>query len=468
MKKTIAAPPPAFLRSTPVNSRKNNNLWRMISSILILLCAFFTPWGAGLQQVVSFDLSKIFVYFMVLLILYYLLYISFISYEGLSFPSYFNYYILFVILHTFISYVFIFPEELKFGYTGMVNMQHGFIRLQEAVGIGIARFFLFILFAYSLASLLKNEKQFILLCLAYGAGLAIIIVLGGYVAVAGSKGGRLSGGVLDPNAFGMSAAIAVFLNMFVWTTQNTKVLYKFLSIIFVGFGVIGIFSSGSRGAILGVVIGLLIILMYTPISIKEKGKLAPIVLVGGVTILFFIPRYARQSLSYRLDIQRIQQTRGSNRLDIWTDYLGVFHRYALTGVGLKRSREVIKDTWTSEWGVPHNNYLEVLVEYGLVGLILFIMGLMSLWKRVSYKLKLERKKISNAVILGLFSAWLTISFFLSNLAIRDTWLMLGTIAAYGSLGNKRLVKRNNTKFILAQQECKSKKSLDMVSVSKGI
>ena len=41
-----------------------------VSSILIILSSFFAPWGAGLQKIVNFDLSKIFVGIAILTIVY--------------------------------------------------------------------------------------------------------------------------------------------------------------------------------------------------------------------------------------------------------------------------------------------------------------------------------------------------------------------------------------------------------------
>lgn len=458
-------------RVTPVAlGQKSDFLQRTIPSALIFLCAFFAPWGAGLQQVANFDLSKIFVGFMLLLVLYWLLFISFINYEAPAFPRYFNYYILLVALHTFIGYMFIFPEGLSFGYTGVHYLQGGFIRVQEANGIYVARFFLFALLGYALASLLKNEKQLTGLCLIYGAGLAAVMTLNGYVYMCeGNLGGRLAGGFLNPNAFGTSAAMTIFLNMTVLAMQGVKIRNKILGIIFIGIGVIGVLLSGSRGAMLGVVIGLLVVLKYAP-SIKEKGKLVSMILVAGIMGLYFLPQYARQNMEVRVNVQNMYEGRGANRLDIWTDYLSKFSDYALTGVGLGRSREAIKDVWTVEWGVPHNDYLEVFVEFGIIGLLLFIIGLQMMWKRISswHKIQSESKALLSAAILGLFSAWLVISFFQSNFLFRDTWIVLGVIAAHGSTrqgkvlretrrGERKTLPRFSTKDPFLTAACQGKR-----------
>jgi len=395
---------------------------RTIRFILIILSAFFATWGSGLQKIANFDLSKIFVGLASLLIFYWWL---FVRYKFRVFPRYFNYFILFVFIHTLITYGLIFPEELKFGYMSKIALQNGFIRLQESNGMIIIRFFLFALFGYALASLLKTEKELIGLSLAYGAGLAAVMMIGGYLS-----GIRLCGGVLDPNAFGLSTVIAIFLNMIVLNKQDLKVWIKIISVIFIIFAIIGILWSGSRGAILGAFIGLLVLLIYLS-TIKRRIQIIIGLLMISIIVFLFLPRINRETIKSRVSFEGIQKFQGEERLSLWRDYLGEVHRYAIIGVGMNRSLEVTKNFRIPKQLDPHNNYLETWVEFGIMGFILFILGLYKMWYNIHFK-----KMPMDASILGLFTAWLTISFFMSNFTTRDTWIVLGIAAAYGSMKSK--------------------------------
>ena len=409
---------------------------RAVPSVLIPLCAFFAPWGSGLQQVVNLDLSKIFVGLAILLILYWFL---FVYHKMRSFPHYFNYFILFVTLHTFITYVLIFPRELKFGYTDEIILQNDFIRLQEAKGMIIARFFLFVLFGYALGYFLRNRKRLMSLSLAYGIGLTSVMILGGYRSFDMYEGVlemRLSGGFLDPNAFGLSAVTAVFLNIIVIIELGVKKWNKLFSIIFIGVGMLGIFFSGSRTALFGLFVGLLVLLIYSPHTKKKIQIFAGLLMIASA-IFLFIPHGVRQTIESRTNLEKILESRATGRLDIWGDYLYKVPDYALKGVGMGRSMEVIRDSWTAKWGVPHNNYLLVWIEFGTLGLIFFIAGLWKMWKRVSCHKIQSKKTIKDATILGLFAAWLSISFFLDNFGLRETWIVLGVVVAYGRWNFKK-------------------------------
>ncbi|HDL64983.1 MAG TPA: glycosyltransferase [Proteobacteria bacterium] len=131
----------------------------------------------------------------------------------------------------------------------------------------------------------------------------------------------------------------------------------------------------------------------------------------------------------RITIQALEETQGSKRLDIWPDYIRQFDRYALIGMGLDRSIEAIRDSYTADSShplIPHQTYLQILVEFGFIGLLLFIGGFWQLGKRAAGGPRGER-----AVILGLLAALITYGLAGSLLGERAIWLALGVIAFSG-------------------------------------
>ncbi len=389
-----------------------NKLKFKVSKVLALLAVFFIPWGAGLQKVSSFDLSKIFVVMSALLILSWLLFN-----RKIIFPKWLNIYLLFICFHTFITYVLIFPDDLIFKYVDIMRLREGFVRPVESPGIALFRFFLLILFGYAIASFTDSKRFLTKLCLSYGAGFFCTFALGGYQAA-----GRLSAGFLDPNAFGLSAVVCIFLSAFVLFMPAPK-LYLVMTSVFACTGLLGLFMSGSRGALLGVFIGVLVTILYLPIR-KKVFTFTGCIMLCVITILI-TPSSVLKMAHARTSITLIEKSRGAKRLDIWREYLSNASNYFWCGTGFKRSREAIKNEQHGLY-VPHNNYLEVFVEYGIIGLILFLIAMCSLWLTMKKNLVPSR-----SVILGLFSSWLTISFFLSNFTCRETWLVLAIIIAYG-------------------------------------
>jgi len=414
---------------------------QMIPSILLVLIAFFAPWGSGLQKVTNFDLSKIFVGLIVLLIFYWAL---FVRHKFRTFPPYFNYFMLFAILHILVTYVVFFPKELRFGYIDIIQLQEGFIRLQETSGMMVARFFLFALMGYAFASLLRTKKQFIILSLAYGTGFSLIMVIGaciggGYVTIEKDFLVRFAGSFLNPNSLGTSALMAVFLNIFVLTSQNVKILKRLFSIVFVGIGILGVLISGARSNMLGLFIGLLVMIMHIP-KIQRKIQFIVGLLIIVSIVFLFVPQNFKETLKYRTSIQTILETRGAKRFDLWHTYIEAMPKYILIGNGYGRKRKVIQ-TFSGKIYTTHNSYLAVLVEFGLIGFLLFIMCLWQLWKKISYSSKQTKRAFSDCVVLGLFFAWLVMFIFRDYGGSRDLWIFLGIIAAYGS--RKVSSKQNN-------------------------
>ncbi len=425
-------------------SAPTSGLKRTISSILMVLSAFFATWGAGLQQVSSLDLSKIFPGLAVLLIFHWAL---FVRNKIRAFPPIFNYFMLFFILHTIVTYAFLLPSEFTFGVTQEFQLQGGFVNFHQGNGMAVARFLLFALYAYAIASLLRTEKMLIAFALAYGTGFVTVMLLGGYRVVSGSVSAlRLSAGFLNPNSFGASALMCIFLSLFILVRRHSGKLIKIFAVIFLGTGMFGLLSSASRNSILGLVVGLFVLLLYIP-NVKMKIKIATSIVFIITLIGFFLPQHVWQILDVRASfIEKIGEEGIGNanvRFGIWEDYIREMPGYILTGVGFHRTTEATKLSYTtrSNW-IPHNRYLHTIVEFGFLGFLLFTAGLWQLWKRIFHYHRWQMKiTFNDSVILGFFSAWLIMLLFGSYSGSRDFWIFLGIIAAYGS--RKVKSKQNN-------------------------
>jgi len=412
-------------------------------SILLVLTAFFATWGAGLQQISSFDLSKIFPSLAVLLIFYWAL---FVRHKIRSFPPIFNYFMLFFILHTIVTYAILLPSEFTFGITQEFQLQGGFVNFHQGNGMAIARFLLFALYAYAIASLLRTEKMLIAFALAYGAGLTIVMMLGGYRVISGEISDlRLSAGFLNPNLFGTSALMCIFLNLFVLIKRGLIKSTKIFAIGFIIIGILGILLSGSRSCLLGLIVGLFILLIYVP-KIKIKIKLIAGFVIIISLLLCFVPQYVRDNLEVRMNILEKIESDGIGsanvRFAIWRDYAKELPKYFFTGIGFHRSKEATKKSFNTRINYYlHNRYLHTLVEFGFIGFLLFLGGLRQLWKRISCYSWQIKISITDSVILGFFSAWLVMMMFRSYSGSRDLWIFLGIIAGYGTMKTK--VRQNN-------------------------
>jgi len=392
---------------------------------LILTCAFFASWAAGLQGVAPFRLSKVFPLGAMGLVLYWGL---FVRHKFRTFPTLFNVFLAFVVAHTVVTYLFFHPELLEFRYRGEVLWRGGLVLEEESHGIRLARFFLFAFFGYALASLLRSAREVTMVALVFGAGFTLSVVLGvrGEVSQAVTFA-RSSGGYHNANSFGAAAMTCVFLSLFVLQHPGTRRWARIGSAGSALAGLYGLLVSASRTAILGVCGGMLVMLAYSPLRRRLRNAVCLCLIV--VVALMLLPEHALEALVGRSAYDYLVRSRASKRFDIWSDYVRAFPKYALVGTGLKRSMTATAESYTtSEPKIPHNTYLQVAVEFGCVGLVLFLAAMWQLWRRVASPL--SPRIPTDSVMLGLFAAW-TFFFLGGTFGSRVFWVSWAIVAGYG-------------------------------------
>ena len=128
------------------------------------------------------------------------------------------------------------------------------------------------------------------------------------------------------------------------------------------------------------------------------------------------------------------ETRGikGSRLDLWADMLPLFPDFPVFGLGLNAfstAYPLYQTVWPMEWiGEAHNEYLQVLLDLGLVGVVL-VGALLARVFRAAL-----RGAARGGLELGLFGALLALA--IHNLvdfnwqipANAVTWIALGALA----------------------------------------
>ena len=405
-------------------TRSNQSRRSVPLQTLLFLTMFFSTWGSGMQKLSPVDLSKIFPVLSLLVILYAMLYVK----KKLVFPRAFNWFAAFYLVHMTLTYGLIYPELFEFGYSGGSARGGDFIAVGEGAGIACARIVIFLVFGNALAALLWERRRLRWVAIGYGAGLLSVLALGGYVSTEVSRISaevRNAGGFLDPNSFGFAGLTAVSLALLAWADAGKDFRVKALLAAVAITGGLAVLQSGSRSSMMGCLFEFIVIILY---SDKLSRKMNMLVAGGLVAIvaLSFMPGTMLESLKERASVGRIRADRGANRLDIWSNYLSELPSYAVTGVGILRSREVIRGSYTAEFAITHNQYLEILVETGLLGLLLFLAALACLWRAASARdpdSPLMRPMLLAALV-GLFTEFM----FLNTFYSRDTWILLGAVA----------------------------------------
>lgn len=207
-------------------------------------------------------------------------------------------------------------------------------------------------------------KLFVILSLLnYVIGLFTMNVLAEHVDFYGvtiEKGiPRMLGLNNDPNICAFANLVFFYYFMFD---------YKKYSKIFMGLAFLGILLTLSRGGMISLVLGLLS--CFIILSGKQKVRF----FIYFLFALFFLVLlvYVNYELLEPFISKRVSGLEtGAGRFEIWGNAIELFYNKPLLGYGIFTFRDVSG----ALFGDPrhaHNTYLEVLVETGLLGLLIFL------------------------------------------------------------------------------------------------
>lgn len=207
----------------------------------------------------------------------------------------------------------------------------------------------------------------------------------------------------DPNYLGCVLSIGIIISFYrLLTNLDPHRIYRiiYLATFFLGIVNLGFFAS--RGAFLATVIPLLYIFFKKARSLKSVFLALGVIFVLIIIILntpvfnSLINRFKDESTST-----------GSERTIIWERSFDLFSysdpKILIFGGGSTYSYHLCGRAMNSVYTSPHNNFLEILYDYGIVGLAIFILLLIN-WFR-----KNSKNILGTSLILILILSSLTLS-----------------------------------------------------------
>lgn len=422
----------------------NNNKKNKPQLLLLGAIGFFATWGEGMQHV----LPKSSVIYPILVALYIV-----VNFDRLSkvikrraiVPQEFKFLFLYILIHTFV-YILFNLQSIGFGTEVRMANEEGFSYGRAESGVIIVRYFLFFLFSLILTVVLSNNRRLNFFSTAYVLGFICTILLGGASHGYGNSLVRISGGLKDPNAMAFDAIISFIFSLYLYG-QNRNKTVKFLFIVSMIIEFLAIFLSFSRGAYLA-------LMLWGFYYMYRKGLLNNVWKFSLAALTFFFIGYIAiktigidtEVLEDRFSVQEIKERRGASRGYIWEAYIDNIDQYALTGTGIANSSSVLKG---NRFGVEenyetHNLYLQMFVEYGIVGLLLYL-----LYWRNFFRVY---KKVTGGhfILISMGIILLVVTFFLNIDKGRTYWIVFATLNMVWMSnspikGNMR--KKNNSNFL---------------------
>lgn len=232
---------------------------------------------------------------------------------------------------------------------------------------------------------------------------------------------------LNP-AFALAVSAIITFNYIL----RSKWTLKILATICLLAMMIAIYKTGSRAMFFQAIIGSLILMTYL------KHQFKKVILVVLLAAALFMP-YGLSMLE-GMDVSNrvfyaasnpIQSVESSNRWPLWLFVIDRWWEAPVLGHGA--GSFAVDAHGVDERKFPHNIFLEVLYENGLLGLILLICFVVSAFMRFS-SCQLQEGNVWFAVVISAFMAVL-VHWDISDL--RLLWMLLGVMFASCRLGQKR-------------------------------
>lgn len=295
--------------------------------------------------------------------------------------------------------------------------------LKEGYLIYFLRIFLFSVVAFLLPQIISKYFMECLFFFSLGAVFNLFTIF----FTADFEISRLKGFSGDPNYFAATCQIVFFiLFFFVFSLKNfiLRIAYGIASFIILFMQ----FLTLSRGGFLSFFSASFFLVLSSQKNLLKKTIILGFLLLLGIGI-FYLPIFS----DFSLRLLKTIDDGGSGRLEIWNNYLTrpdftVF----LFGKGLSFAREAIRNTHSLRFlYVPHNIYIDFLVEFGIIGLILFIAVLIFLYKKLLVISRISKiySFLSRCIIAMLIS--FNVSYlFLSDITNRMLFFLLGFSSAF--------------------------------------
>lgn len=282
-------------------------------------------------------------------------------------------------------------------------------------------FFDFLLGYFMMANLIRTGVWVKRCAVAIVAGSALVSLYGVYEYLFGltetiwqdtemfeNISGRVVSTFGNPNVLAeyLLLTIPIALSLVFAAKKGWK---KLASFGVFGVGMICLALTWSRGAWLGLIIaGLIYLLMLNHRTL--------LLIFGGIFSLPFLPYLLPQSIISRFtSIGNLADTSTSYRVNIWKGALNIARDFFISGVGTGNQAFVTvypKYSLAGIEGAPHshNLYLQLLVELGIFGLLLFI-GAMVSFSRANfsfYRSDVSAKTGHRYISIGGFSGVLAV------------------------------------------------------------
>lgn len=261
---------------------------------------------------------------------------------------------------------------------------------------------------------------------------------------------RVSGFMENPNSLGFCIGVSVLIlaTRLLFDSQRRGLTYG-LAIVFL---LTTLLFTGSRGAMIGTVVGavsIAITLRWVPFTTRRRHvgfasifAIITVLFISGVAVFNVYSRFQHESAG----IARLNRTpteAAGNRLDLLESAWHLSEHHYFVGVGLSQYRYYYSSSIAGigELRAPslaqardlgtHNTYADILTGTGVLGLSLYLLILIQLFRSIRQTLRADSEGNSEiAASLPLFVFILIISFDNGLLINPSYWMVMAWVSLH--------------------------------------
>ncbi|HAL63462.1 MAG TPA: hypothetical protein DCO93_03340 [Clostridiales bacterium] len=202
-----------------------------------------------------------------------------------------------------------------------------------------------------------------------------------------------------------------------------------------------ILKTGSRGGMIGIVLGAFAYIMIGIKSVRTKIAIGFSTVLLGIIIVTVVFPLLPESVQERYSVERVAEDKGSGRFDIWEyllEYTLEKPERIIKGSGVLSSYEILDSApKTFQNGVAHNTFIQVFSDQGLLGLLLFVLVMIACLMRPK-----STDKLYACAFLALMAFSMSLTFYVFKPYINI--MIMCAISIEGTLPEDRL-KRHTEK-----------------------
>lgn len=289
---------------------------------------------------------------------------------------------------------------------------------------------LFTLFIISLLIDSKNKMVLTYQSYVLGTSVGSLIVIFNYINGIESNWGRYAMKNYEVDGVSITLVLAIPMAAYI-ATQYESVLLKTINVIAIPLCIFAIFLTGTRTASIAAIFGVAYWLFtHRKANLKIKLLIAGVFVSSIIGVSTFAPKASVDRIF--TSGKSISSGTLNYRTVIWGASIEQWKKKPIIGSGIGSLAYVLSPSHV-QYGSAHNTFIQILTETGIIGLIFYILLIVSI---IYYALHTPTN--DKVFLLSLLSVTLISHLTMNTLLSKGVWFVLAMLTIHAYSMSRRL------------------------------